>query len=488
MKDKLMWHTLIIKEIKQTFLETSSVVLALLCLLLVPLALYVGTKDYESHRQSYLSEYQDYRSRNEKDVGAHVEVHGFRPPAPLSIFCGGVTPLIPDKVVTSRSGLYRSIKETNTDNPHALLLGKVDYTYCLTYVVSLAALIFTFGCISMEKESGSLSLITANSIPRSVLLLSKVTGRYIAFIVPLLLSITLGLVIINHSPLISVFSVRMMTIIGVIVCVSLLFVLCLMCLGICVSTWTHYSINSMVVVFLVWTVMILAIPKLSPRIARALYPIDSSTTFRIKRTMLAEDQDNAFVKAREALLEACFAECGAPDEDMRRMPTQTDEGKRAVQLYDERIVPLSEDHLRQKANILKQLDQDYMNQKRAQNRLALGLARLSPVTCFICTVSELCKTGMHELDNFNDNAQRFQDQVKKAIYDQFILRELKGVTMHIYPEGFNRDLIKVPEMSYRYPRLAQSLERVGFDILLLAFYMVLFCGVGLIKMNRYDVR
>jgi len=41
-----MWHTLIIKEIKQTFLETSSVVLTLLCLLIIPLALYVSTKDY----------------------------------------------------------------------------------------------------------------------------------------------------------------------------------------------------------------------------------------------------------------------------------------------------------------------------------------------------------------------------------------------------------------------------------------------------------
>jgi ABC-type transport system involved in multi-copper enzyme maturation permease subunit len=457
-------------------------------LLIIPLALYVGTKDYESRRESYLSERQAYRSRHEKDVGANVVVHGFRPPAPLSIFCSGVTPLIPDEVVTSRSGLYRSIKETATDNPHALLLGKVDYTYCLTYVVSLAALIFTFGCISMEKESGSLSLITANSIPRSVLLLSKVIGRYIAFIVPLLLSVTLGLVIINHSPLISVFSVEMMPTIGVIVCVSLLFVLCLMCLGICVSTWTHYSINSMVVVFLVWTVMILAIPKLSPRMARALYPIDSSTTFRIKRTMLAEDQDEIFVQARESLLEACFTECGAPNEDLRRSPPQTEEGKKAVELYDQRIIPLSQNYQNQKARKLKQLDQDYLNQQKAQNRLALGLARLSPVTCFTCTVSELCKTGMHEPDNFNDNAQRFQDQVKKAIYDQYTLREYRGLITYIYPEGFNRDLIKVPEMSYRYPRLAQSLERVGLDILLLALYTVLFCGVGLIKMNRYDVR
>jgi ABC-type transport system involved in multi-copper enzyme maturation permease subunit len=483
-----MWHTLIIKEIKHTFLETSSVVLTLLCLLIIPLALYVGTKDYESRMESYLNEYQDYRSRNEKNVGAHVGVHGFRPPAPLSIFCGGVTPLIPDKVVTSRSGLYRPIKETTTDSPHALLLGKVDYTYCLTYVVSLAALTFTFGCISMEKESGSLSLVTANSVPRSVLLLSKLIGRYIAFIVPLLLSVTLGLVIINHSPLISIFSVEMIPTIGIIVCVSLLFVLCLMCLGICVSTWTHYSINSMVVVFLVWTVMILAIPKLSPRIARALYPIDSSTTFRIKRTMLAEDQDEIYVQARESLMEACFAECGAPNEDLRRFPPQTEEGKKAVELYDQRIIPLSQTYQNQKARKLKQLDQDYLNQQNTQNRLALGLARLSPVTCFICTVSELCKTGMQEPDNFNDNAQRFQDQVKKAIYDQYTLREYKGLTIPIYPEGFNRDLIKVPEMSYRYPHLAQSLERVGFDILLLALYIVLFCGVGLIKMNRYDVR
>ena len=187
-------------------------------------------------------------------------------------------------------------------------------------------------------------------------------------------------------------------------------------------------------------------------------------------------------------MEACFAECDAQNEDLLSSPPQTEKGKKAVELYDQRIIPLSQTYENQKARKLKQLDQDYLNQQKAQNRLALGLARLSPVTCFICTVSELCKTGMHEPDNFNDNAQRFQDQVKKAIYDQYTLREYKGSIMPIYPEGFNRDLIKMPEMSYRYPRFSQSLERVGFDILLLALYMVLFCGVGLIKMNRYDVR
>ncbi|MCF7975506.1 MAG: ABC transporter permease [Phycisphaerae bacterium] len=483
-----MWHTLIIREIKDTLLNTSAMVLVFLCVLIIPLGLYVNCQEFEGRWEDFLREHQDYRSRYADRIAHNVGARGFRPPSPLSIFCSGVDFILPDQVVTSRSGLFRSTKEPVTDSPHTLLLGRVDYTYSMTFVVSLAALTFTFGCISTEKERGTLSLLNAYPLPRAVLLSCKVIGRYAALLVPLVVAIVVGLVVVDQSSFVSLGDPAVGLAILVIFIVTLLFVFCMVCLGVCVSACTHQSINSMVIAFMVWTVMILGIPRLSPMMAKALYPIDSSTTLRMKKKLAVEDHEKAYVKARETLMEACFSECGAPEEDMRRSPPGTEEGKKAVLLYDQRVVPILETHQKRMAAQISQLEQDYSNNKNVQNRIALALARLSPATSFTCILATVCGTGIDAPDNFNRNAQRFQDQVTHEIYDQVILRQYKGLTRFLYAEGFNSDNMKLPDMTYAYPTLTESLQKSWLDILLLALYTLLYFGIALVRFNQYDVR
>ena len=169
-----MFRILVAKEIAETVLDLRFAIAALLCVVLIPLGMYVSQKDYERRLTSYQAEHQMYRQRYGKDVRWDVEAQGFRPPSILSVFASGVDPFLPDKVITSRSGLLRIAKEPGTENPHSLLFGKADFLFNVAFVVSFAALIFTFNSISGEKEMGTLRLMIANSIPRSRILLSKI--------------------------------------------------------------------------------------------------------------------------------------------------------------------------------------------------------------------------------------------------------------------------------------------------------------------------
>ena len=101
-----MLTTLIKKEIVATVLDLRFIIASLLFLMLIPLGMYVSRNDYEQRLANYRLEHQMYRQKYGKEVSENVEVQGFRPPSVLSLFAAGVDHYIPDKVITSRRGLF----------------------------------------------------------------------------------------------------------------------------------------------------------------------------------------------------------------------------------------------------------------------------------------------------------------------------------------------------------------------------------------------
>ncbi len=124
-----MLKTLIRKEITETILDLRFWIVTALFLILIPLGMYVSRIDYERRLANYQQEHRMYREYYGKNVGPSVEAQGFRPPSMLSIFALGLDPFMPDKAITSRSGLVRAAKEPGIDNAESLLFGKADYLF-----------------------------------------------------------------------------------------------------------------------------------------------------------------------------------------------------------------------------------------------------------------------------------------------------------------------------------------------------------------------
>ena len=96
-------------------------------------------------------------------------------------------------------------------------------------------------------------------------------------------------------------------------------------------------------------------------------------------------------------------------------------------------------------------------------------------------------------DNLIENAQIFQDEVKKTIYDNFVIVRYGGMNTGMAStskkvDGFDLATISLPEMRYQYPTLAQSLQDGWIDILLLFLFNILFFVTAFIKFRKYDVR
>jgi len=486
-----MLGILIKKEIIETMLDLRFWIVTALFLILIPLGMYVSRIDYERRLANYQQEHQMYRQHYGKNVGPSVEAQGFRPPSMLSIFALGLDPFMPDKAVTSRSGLVRAAKEPGIDNAESLLFGKADYLFNVSFIVSLAALIFTFNRISGEREKGTLRLIISSSTRRGEILLAKIVGNYLVLLVPFVIAFLAALIILNASSVISISSTGLWPALLVIILITLLFILVMVSLGICVSTLTHGSIASIMMLFLVWVMAVLGIPKMSPMVAEAVYPIESRNVVDLTQRIAREDIEREFNDKKEELFRRCRTEFGVNHGGISSSPGSEAE-KKAYAKYDREVVALDNDCQRRIANAIRQLEQDYRNKRNVQASLAKNLSRISPVSCFTYLISGLARTGPAEPDKFTENAERYQEQVKAAIYDNWIVKIYRtkngSASSTDVVKGFDRSKASIPDMKYEYTTMAEVLRAGWIDILLLFAFNILFFAVAFWRFNKYDVR
>ena len=503
-----MFRTLIMKEITETVLDLRFVVATLLCVVLIPLGMYVSREDYEQRLAAYQRERDTYRQRYgtpEPPVTGQEEAQGFRPPSVLSIFASGLDPFLPDKVATSYLGLFRTFKEAGAGSPQSLLFGKADLLFNVTFIVSLIALVFTFNCVSGEREKGTLRLMIANSMPRSRILLSKIAGKYVALLVPFTLSILIALLVLGGSRSVSIGSLQVWPAFLLILLATLLFLLSMICLGICVSTFTRHSTGSIVLLFLVWTMFLFGVPKVSPMLAEILHPAESASVIDFTKRMTRDEIEREFERTErdtidvrwKAELEAVLSkrEEGARQiiaiqSSGREVTVDDPETNARLRELAARYVPekarLATEYQTRIAAELKRIEEDYQNNRTVQFFAAMNLARLSPVSCYTYLVSGLCATGVTEPDNFVANARRFQGQMEQIFYGKAIWRlgRLQG-----FVKEFDRyKPPPFPDMIYHYPDLKEALQVHGPDLLLLGLFDVLFFSLAFMRFNRYDVR
>jgi len=514
-----MFGALVGKEITETVLNLSFVIATFLCVVLIPLGMYVNRKDYEQRLAGYQREHQTYRQRHgtpATPVTGHEEAQGFRPPSILSIFASGLDPFVPDKVITSHLGFFQTVKESGIDNPQSLLFGKADFLFNVTFIVSLAALLFTFNTVSGEKEMGTLRLMIANSIPRSKILMSKILGKYIVLLIPFILSVLIALLILDDSPDVSIASMNVWPAFLVMLIATLLFIFGMVNLGICISAFTAHSMASIVLLFFVWTMFLLGVPKVAPIIAEIIHPVESEKILSFNKRIVREDVEKEYAQIKKETIDSemrkeldivhkmqkeASMELAARVRAQGREPSFADfkndaefneknskfnKRRREIEAsYDPKIEHLFNEYQKRIARELRKIEQDYRNRKNVQHSIVMNLVRISPVSSYMYIVSGLSGTGVTEPDNFVKNAQRFQDNVKEIFYDKVYYRfgrqkKIKGFNV-FEPPSF-------PDMRYHYPTLSEALQIHWPDMLLLALFDVLFCSLAFVKFSRYDVR
>jgi len=471
-----MMRVLFLKEIHEAFASRRFWVILALCLVLIPLGVEVSLKDYQTRLQNYREAVRisQEATKRVQDVLYTAGAKAFAPPSPLGFVSLGLELLLPniaetpmrrtDPPVTMRLG-----NNEGRDNLYEFFYGPLDLIFIVGVVMSFLAIILTYGAIAGEKEQGTLRQVLSNPVPRARVLLAKAAANALVLIIPFVLALAASLVLleVQGNPVAAVPGAW--TSIGLAALIAVLFIGAFFSLGLLVSALTKQSVPALITLLLAWVFLYGIYPRLSAAAAQVLYPVKSEARVALEKAQVRRALD----KERDAEIEKVAQ---AMPRDFKSQAFKDGETKQAEirGRYQARLEAT-----------WKTIDRDIDERRKSRNALTLNIARLSPVSLFVCPVAELSRTGWIEYQQFHTEVLQYEEVLNRDIFGKDREVHMKGGVMMSNGADPN-----APAPVFTYVRTPEDgiVRNVLPDVLFLVLFNLVFFAGAFVAFLGYDVR
>jgi ABC-type transport system involved in multi-copper enzyme maturation permease subunit len=471
-----MMGTLFIKEIRDALASRRFWVILALCLVLIPLGVEVSLKDYQTRLQNYREAVRIYQEETKlvQDILYKEGAKAFDPPAPLSFMSLGLELVLPNVAETPAGRVdppvaMRLDNNQSRDNLYEFFYGPLDLVFVVAVVMSLLAVILTFGAISGEKEQGTLGQILSNSVPRANVILAKATANGLVLIIPFLLAVFVSLTIIQLQAGSILSAGAGWTSIGLGIFISILLIGVFFNLGLLVSSLTKQAVPALVTLLLAWVFLYGVYPRLSAAAAQILDPVKSDAQVALEKAQVRRDIE----KERDAEIEKVA----------RTMPQDfKSEAFKAGQKEQQDI------HDRYQARLeesWRTIDRDIEARRNSRNVLTDDIARLSPVSSFVRPMAELSRTSWLEYGQFNRLVSQYEEVLNREIFDKQNITHTPGSVMISNSADPN-----APAPVFAYMPIPEDnlVRNVLPDVVLLLLFNFIFFAGAFVAFLRYDPR
>ena len=471
-----MLLTLIQKEMMHHVLSVRFVALLLMCVLLIPLTLSIN---YQSYRQN-LVDYQEAvklanieeKTMNPKmPLEPEIEVSKLiLKPTPLSIFAKGLGDSLPSYLGMTRNGITQGPPATFSA-PLSQLLGHLDFLFVVGTVFSLLALLFTFDAVAGEREAGTIRITLANSLPRDLLLWSKLIGGYLVFVVPFLVSFLFGLLLLvwQGFPLgESDISVRVLSL----TLVSLLYIGVFFAIGTVISTYLDSAKTALIIAFTLWVFAVLITPRIGFLAAKVIAPTRTSQSVYMEKTATRDNFDAELSEIKKKIV----------------METPADErGTRVIagevaNKIDERMKPFEAEYRQKFQDHTNKLDRDYKREVERQEQVGETFSRITPTSSLIYLVTNLTQTGKRHRHNYFQAGERYYNELHTDLFSKIV--------DHASARMWNpaTDIVNITQPPpLEITTLGETFRQSMVDVLLLCFFAVALTTVAFLKFFRSDI-
>ncbi len=473
-----MLSTLLKKEIQDYLISVRFVVLMALCILLIPLSLYVN---FETYRR-WSSDYNE-QLRTEADKGSRgrPQFSGLRPPSALSVFANGIeTSLAKDFSIESPRIIFGTGRTFG--DPIYETFGRIDFLFVVQAVLSLITFLFAFDAISGEKEMGTLKLALANPVPRYRILLAKFAGGMIVVAAPFLVSFAVGATVLVAAgyPL---FQGTILAKIGLILVLSVVYIAVFFVLGLFVSTLSHQSKTALIVLMFIWVVLVLGVPRLSMMAAKVIRPVEDDAVVALRIRLLAESIQNEkgnalkqlyFDKARQKNLGTGLLTFDSSDPEFVRKRNE--------------IAAPFEARMRDE---LARIGADHQGRRQAQLNLARNVARVSPSSLLSYLMTDIADTGDNVKVRFFDAVRMYYATLERLVFSKMYTDSISdgdrgwGFSGNLPGQETPKD---PPRFAFTFPRISESLAQCVADVGLLFGCGVILFVAATVAFIKYDVR
>jgi len=473
-----MFRLLVEKELREIIGTTKFAVTFGVCSVLILLAFYVGARNFQVSQ----AEYEAARAANIKQMEGltewtRIDHRIFLPPQPLATLVSGISNDIGRTTEMRTQGELRSENSRFNEDPIFAVFRFLDLEFIFSIVLSLFAILFAYDAINGEKERGTLRLSFANAVPRDKYILGKLVGAFLALAAPLLIPILVGCLMLPALgiPMNSGDWGRL----AMVILSGYLYLGVFLTLSVFISALTEKSSTSFLLLLVVWIFAVLIIPRTAVLVAGRAVEVPSidQVNYEKNRFMAQLWQED-----REKMQSYSEDNPRSEDGDMQAWM----EGFRK---FMDELGTAREEKRREFGG---RLNEDRRNREIVQQRLALGIARLSPTSVFSLASTDLAGTSLDLKQRYADAANLYQQTYAQFIREKtgqsggFMITMRTGNEDEKPPEPI--DPYEMPAFEFQEPSSNILVNEALLDVgLLMLFNIVFFIG-AFVAFLRYDVR
>ena len=489
-----MFRLLVEKELKNIIQSPKFVATFITCSVLIILSISVGISEYKNS----VNQYNTAKNLNRQEMmqarsWRGLNVKTYRQPDPMTIFSSGVGNDIGRYSVVSSFQDVKMQHSVYSDDPIFAVFRFMDFTFIVTIVFSLFAILFTYNLINGEREGGTLRLVFSNSIPRSTFIGAKFIGSWLGLVIPLLIPILIGLllVVISGVPLSGDYWLRISTL----VFISVLYLTFFSAFGIFISSLTKYSTVSFLILLVSWIIFVFIIPRAGVLTASQFVKVPSIAEVESQNEAYSKSMWNKYFEQLEDIWKQRNAS----------MQSMTEAEKQAYQDDNSYAWLEEEDKLRKDlekniADYSTRQNEDLRNKQAVMENLALTFSRLSPASSFQFAAMSLGGTGLDLKSRYQDRIREYKknflaytDKKQKESGNQAGMFRISidsesGIKINSGRDDGSLNISEVPKFSDPKYTLGQAFAPAIIDVGLLLVYSLLAYAGAFFFFLRYDLR
>jgi ABC-2 type transport system permease protein len=352
-------------------------------------------------------------------------------------------------------------------NPLRTLFFDLDFLFFINIVGSLLAFAFTYDAISGERESGTLRLIFVNSVSRPMFLLGKWISSLLSFVISCVPAfIGVAIVLLTH-PDISLKTSDWASVLYLFL-ISLFYISAFITLSIFISACTKHPRTSLVILLIIWVILVLSIPNLSPWIALKLHPVRSVHEVEMS---LANINDEVFQKYGKDIRNFMQSH------DLNKKDSWSEADK---QRWESIYAEYTHNVLKEREFRRGQIRQEFINEIQAQATVSRWFSMISPSSAFTSLASDLAHTGVESERDFRRACIRY-----RMNYTDYLVEEIKA-------SGNLKKLSRIdekdaPYFTYREIDVEYAIQAHLTNFIMLLFYTAFFFFAAQIILIRSEL-
>ncbi len=482
-----MIRTIAQREILEHLKSVRVSAIILLVMAVVPLAVIVNQRAYQQRLDNFARLSTGQRGGFEMGMrGTGGEYPAYRRPSELSVLVTGADPFMPAYWSFTADGLQDG-PPAATPRGLAELAGEIDLLFVVRVVIGLLAFLLAFDVVSGERESGTLKVVLAQSVPRAQLLLGKIAGGSVTLLVTVLLAFILAVLtlqIVHVNP----FTGRTVAALGLFFVASALYAVAFFAIGTLVSCLTASSRTALVSLLVVWVAFVLVIPRLATVAAQAIRPVDSDQVLGIRLREAARPfDDEEGRKLGDLWVRLSGQPKGMIDISKLSTPVKLD--------YQTQSTQIIEDINRRHRDVINGI---LRNQDRAveqQQSLARGLSRFSPAAALGLAAADLAGTGDGIRHEWLRQLQTKQQLLESQLFDLHFGMRVRSGSSTAMMQGDNIPGSRTPpadstlsRFTFQPPALSSVVAGSATDFVVLLAYVGVPMLLAFFAFLRYDVR